>query len=71
MKHGVCARKKVFYGLITITDKGQIAIPAELRRELMIDRGDKLIVIKRKDGKGLNLIKAEEVDRFLHKISIN
>ena len=50
-------------------DDVQIAIPVELRRELGIDKGDKLIVVKRKDGKGLNLIKANVIEDFLDKIS--
>jgi len=55
--------------MVTLTDKGQLAIPIDLRRELGIDKGDKLIVVKRKDGTGLNLIKAEAIDHFLTKIS--
>ena len=55
--------------MVTLTDKGQLAIPIELRRELGIDKGDKLIVVKRKDSAGLNLIKAEAIDQFLTKIS--
>ncbi|NQT49627.1 AbrB/MazE/SpoVT family DNA-binding domain-containing protein [Candidatus Kuenenbacteria bacterium] len=69
MKKGVCTKKKLFYGMVTLTDKGQLAIPIDLRRELGIDKGDKLIVVKRKDGTGLNLIKAEAIDHFLTKIS--
>ena len=69
MQKGVCSRKQKFYGIITITEKGQIAIPIDLRRELKIDKGDKLMVIKRCDGKGLNLIKANEIDNFVEKLS--
>ena len=59
MDKGTCVKKKMFYGIITITDKGQIAIPIELRRELKIGKGDKLMVVKRKDNKGVNLIKSD------------
>lgn len=57
--------------MITLTDKGQVAIPIELRRELKIDKGDKLMVIKRKDGKGINLIKSGTIDDFIEKIANN
>jgi len=63
-KKGTCSRLKKFYGQITITDKGQLAIPIELRRELDLKSGDKLLVIKRDDCQGLNLIKASEIDSF-------
>ncbi len=66
---GTCLKKQKFFGLVTITDKGQLAIPIELRRELNLNKGDKLIVIKRADGKGINLIKASEMTGFIEKLS--
>ncbi len=69
MKKGTCSKKKKFYGLITITDKGQIAIPIELRRDLGINKGDKLLIIKRTDNKGINLLKANTIDDFIEKLS--
>ena len=71
MKQGVCKKRKLFYGVITLTDKGQLAIPIELRRELDVNKGDKLLVIKRQDGKGFNLIKENAIDQFLTKMSVN
>jgi len=71
MNKGTCAKRKMFYGMITLTEKGQIAIPVELRRELKINKGDKLMAIKRKDNKGINLIKSETVDDFIKKFSNN
>lgn len=69
MKKGICQRKRKFYGLITVTDKGQIAIPASLRQELDIKKGDKLIVVKRDDRKGLNLLKVEAIDKYINQLS--
>lgn len=69
MQKGRCLKQQKFYGIITLTDKGQIAIPIELRRELALDKGDKLMVIKRGDGKGINLIKSTEIDTFVNKLS--
>lgn len=48
---------KRFYGAITVSDRGQIVIPAEARRDFEIEVGDKLLVLG--DLKqGLALIKA-------------
>jgi AbrB family looped-hinge helix DNA binding protein len=48
---------KRFYGAITVSDRGQIVIPAEARRDFKIEVGDKLLVLG--DLKqGLALIKA-------------
>ncbi len=66
---GICQKRKKFFGVITVTEKGQIAIPVEIRKELEIKKGDKLIVIKRNDNKGINLLKVGVIDNFLEKIS--
>ncbi|MDI6603313.1 MAG: AbrB/MazE/SpoVT family DNA-binding domain-containing protein [Patescibacteria group bacterium] len=68
IKKGICTYKSGFYGWITVSEKGQIAIPADARKELNIKTGDKLLVLKRKDGNGLLLIKQKLLDKFLDKI---
>ncbi|QXT62934.1 AbrB/MazE/SpoVT family DNA-binding domain-containing protein [Tessaracoccus palaemonis] len=35
---------KRFYGAITVSDRGQIVIPAQARRDFSIEVGDKLLV---------------------------
>ena len=57
-----------FYGVITVSDKGRIAIPIDVRRELDIKTGDRLIVIKRKDNAGVILLKTEKMDSLIEKI---
>lgn len=69
MRRGICKKRRKFFGIITVTNKGQIAIPIALRKELDIKQGDKLIVIKRNDGKGVNLLKADAIDEFLKKLT--
>ncbi len=66
---GQCGRKNNHFSLVTVTDKGQIAIPIELRKFYGIEKGDKLVIVKRKDNKGFNLLKADIIDGFLDKIS--
>jgi len=68
IKKGICTYRAGFYGWITVSKKGQIAIPADARKELNIKTGDKLLVLKRKDGNGLLLIKQDLLDKFFNKI---
>lgn len=48
---------KRFYGAITVSDRGQIVIPADARRDFNIQVGDKLLVLGDLE-QGLGLIKA-------------
>ena len=36
---------KKFYGSVTVTERGQISLPAEARQDFDIKTGDKLIVL--------------------------
>lgn len=67
-KKGVCTYKPDFYGWITVSEKGQIVIPADTRKKLDIKTGDKLLVLKRKDKKGLVLVKQDLLNKFLDKM---
>lgn len=58
-----------FFGLITVSSKGQIAIPAEVRNILKIKSKDRLLIIIRKDKDGLNLIKANVLEKVFEKLS--
>jgi len=60
-----------FLGVVTVSDKGQIAIPIDVRRELDITTGDRLIIIKRKDNVGIILLKTEKMDTLFKKIRDN
>ena len=61
-------KEEMVYGMVTITDKGQISIPVNIRRELNIDSGDKLFIIKRKDGAGFTFVKLGMIDKIMDKI---
>ncbi|MFC1645322.1 AbrB/MazE/SpoVT family DNA-binding domain-containing protein [Patescibacteria group bacterium] len=71
MKKGKCGRMKKFYGMVTMTERGQIVIPTDIRKDLDVKNGDKLMVVKRKDGKGINLIKSETIEEFLNSVSVD
>jgi AbrB family looped-hinge helix DNA binding protein len=49
--------RKRFYGSVTVSERGQIVIPAEARRDFNIQVGDKLLVLGDLD-QGLAFIQA-------------
>jgi len=47
-----------FYGAVTVSERGQVVIPAQARRDLGIQIGEKLLVIGGPGG-GLWLLRAD------------
>lgn len=41
---------RVFYGSVTVGERGQIVIPAQARREHGIEAGQKMLVLGSQDG---------------------
>ena len=54
-------RMPKFYGSVTVGERGQVAIPAEARRDQEITPGNKLLAFSGPDGRALVFIKAEFV----------
>ena len=52
------------YGASTVTERGQISLPADARRELGIDAGDKLMVFGNKLNGTVILVKADVFEGF-------
>ena len=52
------------YGAVTVGERGQVVIPAEIRKIFGIKNGDKLLVFA-KPGGPIGLIPAEEFSQFL------
>lgn len=63
----VSEREIRFYGSVTVSMRGQIVIPTQARRELKIERGEKLLVLGGPGDEGLALIRASAVDSLLKK----
>ncbi|HID89862.1 MAG TPA: AbrB/MazE/SpoVT family DNA-binding domain-containing protein [Anaerolineales bacterium] len=53
-----------FYGAVTVSDRGQVVIPAEARRDLGIEVGERLLVVGGPAG-GLLFLRATVVSQFL------
>ncbi len=62
---------KSLVGMATVGSKGQIVIPAEARRELGIEEGDKLVILRGKTSKTLILLTHPEMDRLIGKLGID
>ena len=59
MRFGKC------YGSVTISERGQVVIPAEARREMGLEPGTKLLVFGSMGKYGLTLMPAEMVTEFV------
>ncbi|MBN2078424.1 MAG: AbrB/MazE/SpoVT family DNA-binding domain-containing protein [Spirochaetes bacterium] len=57
---------KKFYGSVKVSERGQIAIPLELREDLGIKKGDILLVGRRADNRGLVLVKPDIVEEIFN-----
>ncbi|OHD57641.1 MAG: hypothetical protein A2Y33_06285 [Spirochaetes bacterium GWF1_51_8] len=68
---GTCNKNNPFRGVVTVSDKGQIVVPAGLMRELGIEKGSQLIIMKRDDNMGFTAIKSEAIQETLKKLVDN
>lgn len=58
-----------FYGAVTVGERGQIAIPAEARRELDISPTNKLLAFGNLEAKALMFVKVEFMTEFLSAVA--
>jgi AbrB family looped-hinge helix DNA binding protein len=55
---------KKFYGSVTVSERGQIVIPADARRDFNINAGDKLLVLGDID-QGIAIVTMESIRRMM------
>ena len=60
---------KLFYGSVTVCERGQVVIPSKARREKDIEPGDKLLVFGHPVGHGLIFLKVDTIQEFLGELS--
>jgi AbrB family looped-hinge helix DNA binding protein len=53
------------YGAVTVGERGQLVIPAQLRKALHIKSGDQLMVFAKLDKRVINIMTAHDFSRFL------
>jgi AbrB family looped-hinge helix DNA binding protein len=61
--------KAKMYGAVTVGGRGQLVIPAELRKALRIKAGDKLMVFAKLDKKTISMMPEEDFTDFLRRAS--
>jgi AbrB family looped-hinge helix DNA binding protein len=57
------------YGAVTVGGRGQLVIPAQLRKALHIKSGDQLMVFAKLDRKVINLMPSDEFGDLLEHAS--
>ena len=55
------------YGAVGVGAKGQIVIPADLRRELNIKAGDQLMIFSKNDKKLISMMHARDFGKLMSK----
>jgi len=60
-----------FYGSTTVGERGQIVLPAKLRKDFKINKGNKLLVIVDPHGSRINLVNPDTMSKFLDMMSEN
>jgi len=66
---GICKKTNPFRSVVTVSDKGQMVIPASLMRELDISKGCQLLILKRDDDLGFIALKSESISETLIKLA--
>ena len=68
MGEGAEMKCDMFYGSVTVGERGQIVIPAEARADMEIEPGDKLLVMRHPVHKGLMVVKFDAMREFLDEL---
>jgi len=55
------------YGTVTVGERGQLVIPAQLRKILNIKPGDQLMVFAKPDKRVINLMPSKDFSKFLER----
>ena len=60
---------KKLYGTATVGTKGQVVIPADARKVLGIEEGDRLYVVGSETNKFVGFIKEEQLQELIGKLT--
>ena len=58
-----------FLGTVTVGERGQVVIPAEARKKLEIQTGDKLFIMSHPSNEGLVVFKIDAMREFLNHLA--
>ena len=65
---GLGSLEGLFYGSVTVGERGQVVIPADARKTFRIDAGDKLLVFRHPHHPGLVLARVDDVQALLTEV---
>jgi AbrB family looped-hinge helix DNA binding protein len=65
---GLASLEKLFYGSVTVGERGQVVIPADARKTFRIEPGDKLLVFRHPHHPGLVLARVDDVQALLTEV---
>jgi AbrB family looped-hinge helix DNA binding protein len=57
------------YGTATVGERGQLVIPSDLRKDLDIKAGDRLMIFAKIDRKMISIMREKDFSDFLQKAS--
>lgn len=60
--------RELFFGAVTVGERGQVVIPAEARKAYGLRPGEKLLVFGHPHGPGITLARLEEVQGILEEL---
>jgi AbrB family looped-hinge helix DNA binding protein len=63
--------KMKFYGSTTVGERGQIVLPAKLRKDFKMNKGDMLLVIGNSQGYHITLVNPDTINEHLEMITQN
>jgi len=58
-----------FYGTVTVGERGQFVIPAQLRKALRVNSGDQLMVFAKPDKRMINIMPFKDFTQFVERAS--
>ena len=61
--------KGKLYGTVTVGERGQLVIPAQLRKAIHIKSGDQLMVFAKPDKRVINIMPSKDFSQFLQRAS--
>jgi AbrB family looped-hinge helix DNA binding protein len=62
---GAVVPKTKYWGSATVGERGQMVIPADARKALGIEAGDKMVIFGHERGRRLFLVKADVVTQYV------
>jgi len=57
------------YGAVTVGERGQLVIPSDLRKDLDIKAGERLMIFAKVDRKMISIMREKDFSNFLQKAS--